>query len=98
VDFADFLLVAANFGKNPTGWSQGNFDIDQQVAFADFLVIASNFGFVSPAIPIPLAVPIPLTLNAPAADLAIASLTESDDAAASLNESLNLEALNAWKP
>lgn len=44
VDFADFLMLAANFGKSKAGWSDADLDGDQTVSFADFLVLAANFG------------------------------------------------------
>lgn len=45
VDFADFLIVSANFGKQDTGWARGNFDFASQgTTFADFLVLSANFG------------------------------------------------------
>jgi hypothetical protein len=53
VDFADFLKLAANFGREPTAnepvvWSQGDFDADGSIAFPDFLLLSANFGFERP--------------------------------------------------
>lgn len=41
VDFADFLILAKNFG---TAESLGDLDCDGKVAFADFLILSANFG------------------------------------------------------
>lgn len=43
VDFADFTILANNFGM-PGGWSDGDFDGDGKVLFADFLLLADSFG------------------------------------------------------
>lgn len=43
VEFADFLLLSANFSQNG-GWSQGDFDGSGTVEFADFLSLSENFG------------------------------------------------------
>lgn len=45
VDFADFLNLSANFGKDISNWAQGNFDTSTDTAFADFLALSANFGF-----------------------------------------------------
>ena len=45
VSFADFLLLASNFGKSDIGWAGGDFDGSRSVDFADFLALASSFGF-----------------------------------------------------
>lgn len=45
VDFADFLLLTANFGKTNVGWSQGDANADGEVDFSDFLALAAVFGF-----------------------------------------------------
>lgn len=46
VDFADFLIVSANFGTNvgQEGRRFGDLDGDSQVSFDDFLVLSSEFG------------------------------------------------------
>lgn len=44
VDFADFLILSANFGKSDKGWTAGNFDLDESVSFADFLLLSTAFG------------------------------------------------------
>ena len=46
VEFADFLALAANFGKVQQGWAMGNFGVDAETGFADFLLLSTNFGFV----------------------------------------------------
>ncbi len=45
VDFADFVVLAANFGQ-PTNntWFGGDFDADGKVTFADFVELSSRFG------------------------------------------------------
>ena len=43
VDFADFLSLSANFGRQ-SGWLGGDFTGDRFVDFEDFLVLSSNFG------------------------------------------------------
>lgn len=46
VEFADFLVLSANFGKQTdTTWDQGDADGDGTIGFADFLLLSSNFGF-----------------------------------------------------
>lgn len=45
VDFADFLSLAANFGRTSVGWSQGDSNGDGEVDFSDFLALAAVFGF-----------------------------------------------------
>jgi hypothetical protein len=45
IDFADFLLLSSNFGRDDAAWGDGDFNGDQQVNFADFLVLSENFGF-----------------------------------------------------
>ena len=44
VNFADFLLLSANFGRTEASWEQGDANGDRQVNFADFLLLSSNFG------------------------------------------------------
>ena len=45
VDFADFLVVSANFGTevNPPG-TNGDLNGDGTVDFPDFLILSGNFG------------------------------------------------------
>jgi len=45
VDFADFLILSANFGQMGESL-QGDIDSNGQVAFADFLILSANFGEV----------------------------------------------------
>ena len=45
VDFADFLIFAANFGTTGASWSEGDFDADGSVGFTDFLLLSQWFGF-----------------------------------------------------
>lgn len=45
VNFADFLVLSANFGKQETTWAEGDFDGNQRVDFADFLALSAHFGF-----------------------------------------------------
>lgn len=44
VDFSDFLILSANFGKQDATWSDGDFNADQAVDFADFLAMSATFG------------------------------------------------------
>lgn len=45
VDFADFLALSANFGRDDAdGFSDGDFNDDDVVDFADFLILSENFG------------------------------------------------------
>ena len=43
VDFTDFLVLSANFGK-PASASNGDLTGDGRVDFADFLLLSKNFG------------------------------------------------------
>lgn len=46
VEFADFLVVAANFGQLVDGaFADGDFTEDGVVAFDDFLLLSNNYGF-----------------------------------------------------
>jgi hypothetical protein len=47
VDFSDFLVLAANYGKVDTVWAQANFDLKGGVDFGDFLLLARNYGIRS---------------------------------------------------
>jgi len=62
VNFADFLLLQANFNTTGKTWDQGDFNdsANGAVDFADFLLLQANFNTSSPA-PIS-AVPEPATL------------------------------------
>lgn len=45
VDFGDFLILSANFGKTSgVRWSLGDIDNDNNVGFADFLFLSAAFG------------------------------------------------------
>ena len=45
VDVADFLVLAANFGREDDATrAEGDFDGDGRVAFSDFLILSANFG------------------------------------------------------
>ncbi len=45
VDFADFLVVARNFGKRDTqSWTTGDFTGDGRVDMTDFLILAAAFA------------------------------------------------------
>lgn len=45
VAFADFLILAENFGANAgVDHTDGDIDCNGEVAFADFLILAENFG------------------------------------------------------
>ena len=42
--FADFLILSANFGQALGAYTDGDIDLNGEVAFADFLVMSANFG------------------------------------------------------
>lgn len=44
VEFADFLVLADNFGLQTNSYADGDVDCNGTVAFADFLALADNFG------------------------------------------------------
>ncbi len=44
VDFADFLVLSANFGQSEAVWPTGDFDWDRTAGFTDFLVLSANYG------------------------------------------------------
>lgn len=44
VEFADFLILAENFGSEVDSHTLGDADCNGTVEFADFLVLAENFG------------------------------------------------------
>lgn len=44
VEFADFLVLSANFGRGEATRSQGDLDGSGKVDFADFLILSANFG------------------------------------------------------
>jgi|GEM_PF-5169435 len=44
VEFADFLILSANFGSETESYSDGDANCDGSVGFDDFLALSSNFG------------------------------------------------------
>ena len=44
VDFADFLVLSGNFGKEVDSPDDGDLDDDGRVAFSDFLILSREFG------------------------------------------------------
>lgn len=44
VDFRDFLILSANFGRTDAAHDEGDVNHDQRVDFADFLILSGNFG------------------------------------------------------
>ena len=44
VGFADFLLLAENFGQLSVRYTQGDLDCDGRVDFGDFLLLSANYG------------------------------------------------------
>lgn len=44
VGFADFNLLAAQYGKSVSPWSKGDLDGDGSVGFADFNLLAAQYG------------------------------------------------------
>ena len=53
VEFADFLVLSANFGSEVEGHAAGDIDCNGTVEFADFLVMSANFGSDVAASPVP---------------------------------------------
>ena len=49
VNFDDFLLLSANFGRDFRDWQRGDFDCDQRVDFPDFLILSEHFGMSAAA-------------------------------------------------
>ena len=49
VNFADFLILAKNFGQDGA-WREGDFDGDGTVRFSDFLALGENFGRAATAL------------------------------------------------
>ena len=43
-DFEDFVIIAANFGRQSVGRNEGDLNNDLEVTFLDFLVLANNFA------------------------------------------------------
>ncbi len=43
VDFEDFQILSANFGRKSVGFGGGDFNQDGLVDFADFLILSANF-------------------------------------------------------
>jgi Tol biopolymer transport system component len=43
VDFADFVALSGNFGRQGVGWEHGDFDGDGDVDFADFVILSNNY-------------------------------------------------------
>lgn len=44
VEFADFLVLSGNFGKDVDSHVEGDIDCNGKVEFADFLTLSGNFG------------------------------------------------------
>ena len=44
VDFADFTILAAQYGNEAATWSEGDFNFDRTTGFLDFLELADNYG------------------------------------------------------
>ena len=57
MELADFITVAANFGKTGATWADGDMNYDQQVTIADFIDTAAHFNqsLAGEADPIPMA-------------------------------------------
>ena len=47
VEFADFLVLSANFNHDTPRYIDGNINLEGGVDFADFLVLSANFGRIS---------------------------------------------------
>jgi amidase/aspartyl-tRNA(Asn)/glutamyl-tRNA(Gln) amidotransferase subunit A len=50
VDFADFLVVAGNFGQRRRGAGRGDFNDDRQVDFSDFVFLSQHYGYGTEAV------------------------------------------------
>ena len=44
VNFTDFQILLANYGKNNASWDQGDFNYDGTVNFTDFQMLLANYG------------------------------------------------------
>ena len=44
VNFNDFVQLSNNFDMTGTGWSEGNFNTDDNTNFNDFVALSNNFG------------------------------------------------------
>ncbi len=44
VNFRDYIVLEANFGKTGTSFSQGDFNADQKVDFKDYVILESHFN------------------------------------------------------
>ena len=44
VTFTDFVSLTNNFGFTGTGWSQGNFNLDDITNFEDFVLLTNNYA------------------------------------------------------
>ena len=44
VNFADFLVLSANFGSHNATWEMGDSNLDGEVEFGDFLELSANYG------------------------------------------------------
>ena len=53
INFADFVLMANNFGQSDTGWGEGNFNLDSVTNFTDFVELANHFGMTFPSTQVP---------------------------------------------
>ena len=51
VSIADFITLAANFGKSPATWSDGDLNYDNAVTISDFIDLSSHFGQTLPEPP-----------------------------------------------
>jgi len=44
VGFADFIVLADNFGRSVDNHKRGDINCDGEVGFADFIILSQNFG------------------------------------------------------
>ena len=49
INFADFALLANNFGRSGTLWNEGNFNLDDVTNFEDFAELSTRFGMAFPS-------------------------------------------------
>jgi autotransporter-associated beta strand protein len=44
VDLSDLVIIASDFGKTGTDWTEGDLNYDGNVDLSDLVIVASNFG------------------------------------------------------
>lgn len=62
VEFADFLILSASFGKQDAAYGDGDVTCNGAVGFDDFLILSANFNRLARRAPSTAAVPEPTSL------------------------------------